>query len=33
VVTNDVPPRAFVMGVPARQVREVADVELLERWR
>jgi acetyltransferase-like isoleucine patch superfamily enzyme len=33
VVTNDVPPRAFVMGVPARQVREVADVELLEQWR
>ena len=25
VVTRDVPPRAVVMGVPARQVREVAD--------
>ena len=33
VVTKDVPPRAFVMGVPARQVREVADAELLEHWR
>jgi acetyltransferase-like isoleucine patch superfamily enzyme len=33
VVTKDVPPRAFVMGVPARQVREVSDEELLENWR
>jgi acetyltransferase-like isoleucine patch superfamily enzyme len=33
VVTKDVPPRAFMMGVPARQVREVRDEELLERWR
>ena len=33
VVTRDVPPRAVVMGVPARQVREVRDDELLERWR
>jgi acetyltransferase-like isoleucine patch superfamily enzyme len=33
VVTKDVPPRAFVVGVPARQVREVGDDELLERWR
>jgi acetyltransferase-like isoleucine patch superfamily enzyme len=33
VVTRDVPPRSFVMGVPARQVREVGDKELLERWR
>ena len=33
VVTRDVPPRAFVMGVPARRVRDVADAELLERWR
>ena len=33
VVTRDVPPRALVMGVPARQVREVRDDELLERWR
>jgi acetyltransferase-like isoleucine patch superfamily enzyme len=33
VVTRDVPARAFVVGVPARQVREVADEELLDRWR
>jgi acetyltransferase-like isoleucine patch superfamily enzyme len=33
VVTKDVPPRAFMVGVPARQVREVADEELLEKWR
>jgi acetyltransferase-like isoleucine patch superfamily enzyme len=33
VVTRDVPPRAFVVGVPARQVREVRNDELLERWR
>src|SRR3954469_19644602 len=33
VVTRDVPPRAFMMGVPARQVREVRDDELLESWR
>jgi acetyltransferase-like isoleucine patch superfamily enzyme len=33
VVTKDVPPRAFMMGVPARQVREVTDEELLENWR
>jgi acetyltransferase-like isoleucine patch superfamily enzyme len=33
VVTKDVPPRAFMVGVPARQVREVTDEELLERWR
>jgi acetyltransferase-like isoleucine patch superfamily enzyme len=33
VVTKEVPARAFVMGVPARQVREVADGELLENWR
>jgi acetyltransferase-like isoleucine patch superfamily enzyme len=33
VVTKDVPPRALVMGVPARQVREVTDEELLENWR
>ena len=33
VVTKDVPPRAVVMGVPARQVREVPDADLLERWR
>jgi acetyltransferase-like isoleucine patch superfamily enzyme len=33
VVTGDVPPRAVVMGVPARVVREVGDADLLERWR
>jgi acetyltransferase-like isoleucine patch superfamily enzyme len=33
VVTRDVPPRAVVMGVPARAVREVPDEDLLERWR
>jgi acetyltransferase-like isoleucine patch superfamily enzyme len=32
VVTRDVPPRAVVMGVPARQVREVPEEDLLERW-
>ena len=32
VVTRDVPPRAVVMGVPARVVREVPDEDLLERW-
>jgi acetyltransferase-like isoleucine patch superfamily enzyme len=30
VVTKDVPPRALVMGVPARMVREVAEEELLD---
>ena len=33
VVTRDVPPRAVVMGVPARVLREVGDDDLLERWR
>jgi len=33
VVRRDVPPRAVVMGVPARIVREVPDEDLLERWR
>ncbi|MEA2269427.1 MAG: hypothetical protein QOD55_1280 [Solirubrobacteraceae bacterium] len=33
VVTRDVAPRAFVLGVPARKVRDVRDDELLERWR
>jgi acetyltransferase-like isoleucine patch superfamily enzyme len=33
VVTKDVPPRAVVMGVPGRVVREVAEADLIERWR
>lgn len=33
VVVRDVPARAVVMGVPARQVREVEGEDLLERWR
>lgn len=33
VVTRDVAPRAVVIGVPARVVREVPDEELIERWR
>jgi len=33
VVTRDVPARALVIGVPARVVRDVADEDLLERWR
>jgi acetyltransferase-like isoleucine patch superfamily enzyme len=33
VVTRDVPPRAVVMGVPARVVREVGEDDLLDRWR
>jgi UDP-2-acetamido-3-amino-2,3-dideoxy-glucuronate N-acetyltransferase len=33
VVTRDVAPRAVVMGVPARQVREVPDDDLQERWQ
>jgi acetyltransferase-like isoleucine patch superfamily enzyme len=33
VVTRDVPPRAVVMGAPARVVREVGEQDLLERWR
>jgi UDP-2-acetamido-3-amino-2,3-dideoxy-glucuronate N-acetyltransferase len=33
VVTADVPERAVVMGVPARQVRQVPDEDLLERFR
>ena len=33
VVTEDVEPRAVMAGVPARKIREVADEDLLERWR
>jgi acetyltransferase-like isoleucine patch superfamily enzyme len=33
VVTKDVPPRGVVIGVPGRVVREVADADLIERWR
>ena len=33
VVTRDVPARAVVWGVPAKQQREVPDEDLLERWR
>ena len=33
VVTNDVPARALVMGVPARVMRQVADEDLLEAWQ
>jgi acetyltransferase-like isoleucine patch superfamily enzyme len=33
VVTKDVPARGFMVGVPARQIREVSDEELLERWQ
>ena len=33
VVTADVAPRAVVMGVPARQAREVPEQDLLERRR
>jgi len=32
LVTRDVAPRAVVMGVPARVVRQVGDEDLLERW-
>jgi UDP-2-acetamido-3-amino-2,3-dideoxy-glucuronate N-acetyltransferase len=32
VVTQDVPARAVVMGVPARVVRQVPEEDLLERW-
>jgi UDP-2-acetamido-3-amino-2,3-dideoxy-glucuronate N-acetyltransferase len=33
VVTNNVPARAVVMGVPARVIRHVGDEDLLEAWR
>jgi len=32
VVVCDVPARAVVMGVPAREVRQVGDEDLLERF-
>jgi acetyltransferase-like isoleucine patch superfamily enzyme len=32
-VAEDVPPGAVVMGVPARQVRDVPAEDFLERWR
>ena len=32
VVVRDVPARAVVMGVPAREVRQVGDEDLLERF-
>jgi acetyltransferase-like isoleucine patch superfamily enzyme len=33
VVVADAAPRAVIMGVPGRSVREVSDEDLLERWR
>jgi acetyltransferase-like isoleucine patch superfamily enzyme len=33
VVTADVAPRTVVMGVPARELREVPEEDLMERWR
>ena len=33
VVTDAVPARTVVVGVPARKLREVPDEDLLERWR
>ena len=33
LVTRDVPPRAVVMGNPARVVREVPAEDLIENWR
>jgi acetyltransferase-like isoleucine patch superfamily enzyme len=33
VVTSDVPPRAVMMGVPARMVRQVPEGDLVEHWR
>jgi UDP-2-acetamido-3-amino-2,3-dideoxy-glucuronate N-acetyltransferase len=33
VVVADVAPRAVVMGVPAKQSRQVPDKDVLERWR
>jgi maltose O-acetyltransferase len=33
VVVDDVPARKVVVGVPAHELRDVRDDELLERWR
>ena len=33
VVVRDVPPRAVVVGVPARRIRTVPDEDLIDRWR
>ena len=33
VVTTDVPARGFMVGIPARHIRDVRDDELLEHWR
>jgi acetyltransferase-like isoleucine patch superfamily enzyme len=33
VVVGDVPARKVVVGVPARELRDVTDDELIERWR
>ena len=33
VVVRDVPPRAVVVGVPARQIRKVPSEDLIDRWR
>jgi UDP-2-acetamido-3-amino-2,3-dideoxy-glucuronate N-acetyltransferase len=33
VVVDNVPTRKVVVGVPARELRDVAEDELLERWR
>jgi acetyltransferase-like isoleucine patch superfamily enzyme len=33
VVTRDVAPRSLVVGNPARELRQVGEDELLERWR
>jgi acetyltransferase-like isoleucine patch superfamily enzyme len=33
VVIRNVPPRAVVVGVPARQIRTVSDEDLIELWR
>jgi acetyltransferase-like isoleucine patch superfamily enzyme len=33
VVLHDVAARKVMVGVPARELRDVGDDELLERWR